>query len=104
MSVNENKVFIFGIKEFLLKAADGLAKDLSLQNQTMADLRCLAPNNRSVTYERAIVRLAMKLPPNVRLTTSEIDNLPLEWKYLVMEKNLGTSTIHSLLIGGKSFS
>ncbi|CAL4245848.1 unnamed protein product [Meganyctiphanes norvegica] len=52
----------------------------------MADLRCLAPTNRTVSYERAIVRLAKKLPPDVRLTTREIDNLPLEWKYLVLEK------------------
>ena len=52
----------------------------------MADLRCLAPSNRTVSYERAIIRLAKKLPPNVCLTSKEIDNLPLEWKYLVLEK------------------
>ena len=86
ISEDDKKVFFFGIREFLVKVVDGLLKDLSLQNQTMADLRCLAPSNRSVTYERAIIRLAKKLPPNVRLTATEIDNLPLEWKYLVLEK------------------
>ena len=77
---------MFGVKDFLIKVTDGLLKDLSLQNQVVADLRCLAPSNRTVSYERAIIRLAKKLPPNVCLTSKEIDNLPLEWKYLVLEK------------------
>ena len=86
LSDDEMKVFMLGIKEFLVKVADGLFKDLCLQNQTMADLRCLAPNNRTVLYERAMIRLAEKLPPKFSLTTREIDNLSLEWKCLVLEK------------------
>ena len=85
-SDDERSVFMFGVKDFLIKVTDGLLKDLSLQNQVVADLRCLAPSNRTVSYERAIIRLAKKLPPNVCLTSKEIDNLPLEWKYLVLEK------------------
>ena len=39
---------MFGVKDFLIKVTDGLLKDLSLQNQVVADLRCLAPSNRTV--------------------------------------------------------
>ena len=59
-SDDERSVFMFGVKDFLIKVTDGLLKDLSLQNQVVADLRCLAPSNRTVLYERAIIRLAKK--------------------------------------------
>ena len=52
---------MFGVKDFLIKVTDGLLKDLSLQNQVVADLRCLAPSNRTVSYERAIIRLAKNI-------------------------------------------
>ena len=47
-SDDERSVFMFGVKDFLIKDTDGLLKDLSLQNQVVADLRCLAPSNRTV--------------------------------------------------------
>ena len=47
-SDDERSVFMFGVKDFLIKVTDGLLKDLSLQNQVVADLRCLAPSNRTV--------------------------------------------------------
>ena len=68
------------------KLADELHKNLSLQNQTLADLRCLAPKNRTVAYEKSIVRLAKKMPPKMCLSSNELDLLPFEWKYLVLEK------------------
>ena len=82
----EKTAFICGVKKFLIKVTDGLHKDLGLQNQVLADLRCLAPVNRKVAYECSIVRLALKLPPYSQLSTSEIDNLSIEWKFLVLEK------------------
>ena len=86
ISDDEKAVYTCGVKEFLMKVADGLHKNLSLQNHTLADLRFLAPINRTVSHERAIIRVAKKLPPCSHLTTSEIDKLALEWKYLVLEK------------------
>ena len=86
VSEDTKTVFMGGVKQFLIKVTDGLHKDLALQNHSLADLRCLAPVNRTASFERAFVRLARKLPPSARLSTSEIDKLPLEWKFLVLEK------------------
>ena len=83
---NEKALLKCGVKDFLIKVTDGLHKDFQFRNKTLADMRFLAPANRTVTYERAIVRMAKKMPPSVKLTSSELDLLPIEWKYLVLEK------------------
>ena len=40
------------VKEIMIKLADGLYKDLDLQNKILADLRCLFPRNRTADYEK----------------------------------------------------
>ena len=64
MSEDDKELFLFGVKEFMIKLADGLHKDLNLQNRILADLRCLAPWNRTAAYEKSIVRLAKNLIQN----------------------------------------
>ena len=85
-SQDDKDIFTVGAKDFLKKLAGGLHKDLSLQSRVLADLRCLAPKNRTVAFEKSIVRLGKRMPPKACLSSSEMDLLPLEWKYLVLEK------------------
>ena len=103
LSQDDKDLFTFGAKEFLKKLADGLHKNLSLQNQTLADLRCLAPKNRTVAYEKSIVRLAKKMPPKMCLSSNELDLLPFEWKYLVLEKMSIDEKINLEIYWGKVF-
>ena len=58
MPKDDKELFLFGVKEFIIKLVDDLHKDLNLQNRKLADLRCLAPRNRTAAYEKSIVRLA----------------------------------------------
>ena len=80
-----------------------LHNDLSLQNQVLSDLRCLAPIHRTVTYEKSIIRLAKNLPPKFCLSANEMDNLPLEWKYLVLKKMAVDEKISLEVYWGKIF-
>ena len=103
MTKDDKELFLFGVKEFMIKLADGLHKDLNLQNRILADLRCLAPRNRTAAYEKSIVRLAKQLPPKFLLSSNEIDLLPFEWKYLVLEKIVVDEKISLELYWGKIY-
>ena len=82
---NDQSVFLYGVKNFLIKICRELVKNLPLKNRFLANLRFLKPENRNIAGEKMILGCAKFMPPVCKFTSRELDALSMEWKHLVLQ-------------------